>query len=145
MSGHGNEDGVLTAPRAARLLADGFSPWVADLDLTFEAIGADHAVLRMPFDVRLCRQGGIVGGQALMALADTAAVFGMWAAAGSPRPCTTVDVAVQMMRPVSDADVLATATTLRIGRTTAFVGVLMHADGDDRPVVNAQVTLALLD
>jgi acyl-coenzyme A thioesterase PaaI-like protein len=79
-----------------------------------------------------------------MALADTASVFGMWAVAGGMRPCTTVDLSVQMMRPISDSDVLAQTRVLRLGRTMAFVDVALHADGDPRPAVHATVTLALV-
>lgn len=129
---------------AASLLADGFSPWVRDLDLAVEAIGEGGATLRMPFSPRLCRAGGIVCGQAFMALADTASIFGLWGAAGEARPCTTVDQSTQMMRPVSDADVLADATVLRLGRTLAFVQVVLTADGDPRPAVHSTATLALL-
>ncbi len=129
---------------ATTLLGEGFSAWVTDLDLTVEAIDEDGVTMRMPFSPRLCRAGGIVCGQAFMALADTASVFGMWAVAGEPRPCTTVDLSIQMMRPISDADVLARATVLRLGRSMAFVQVVLTADGDPRPAVNASVTLALV-
>lgn len=135
---------TLTLADATDALAEGFSPWVTELGLTFESVTQDQVVMRMPFSPRLCRAGGIVCGQAFMAVADTASVFGMWAAAGERRPCTTVDLAVQMMRPVSDADVLATTRVLRLGRSMAFVQVVLTADGDPRPAVNAQVTLALV-
>ena len=67
---------------ARRVLAEVFAPWVQDLSLSIVSI--DHApppdaaadwqpgaILRMPFSERLCRHGGIVCGQALMAFADT--------------------------------------------------------------------------
>lgn len=140
-----SEDGAVLDPaRARRLLDDGFSPWVRELALAFDTIDADGVTMRMPFSERLCRQGGIVCGQAFMALADTASVFGLWAASGDVVPCTTVDLSTQMMRPISDADVLARTTLLRRGRSMAFVGVLLTADGDPRPAVSATVTLALV-
>lgn len=129
---------------AEAMLGDGFSPWVLDLGLSLEVVTPEVTTMRMPFSPRLCRAGGIVCGQAFMALADTVSIFAMWAAAGEMRPCTTVDASVQMMRPVSDADVVADARVLRLGRTMAFVGVLLHADGDPRPAVNATITLALM-
>ena len=134
----------LEVERAEQLLAGGFSEWVTDLDLSFDEITGAGVVMRMAFSPRLCREGGIVCGQAFMALADTASIFGLWAVAGDIRPCTTVDMSVQMMRPVSDADVIAETRMLRLGRTMAFVGVALHADGDPRPAVNATATLALL-
>lgn len=135
---------TLNVATATDLLAEGFSPWVTELGLSFEEITPDGVVMRMPFSARLCRAGGIVCGQAFMALADTAAIFGLWAAAGHIQPCTTVDMSTQMMRPVSDADVLAQTSMLRLGRTMAFVGITLRADGDPRPAVNATATLALM-
>ncbi|MEE8602263.1 PaaI family thioesterase [Euzebya tangerina] len=129
---------------ARTVLATGFSPWVGQLDLGFEEITPSTVTMRMPFSPDLCREGGIICGQAFMALADTASVFGMWTVAGEMRRCTTVDISVQMMRPVSDADVIAETRVLRLGRSMAFVQVVQMADGDPRPAVNATVTLALL-
>ena len=48
------------------------------------------ATLRMAFSERLCRHGGIVCGQALMALADTSMVLAILAANRGYRPMTTV-------------------------------------------------------
>ncbi len=135
---------TMRIPQANELLADGFSPWVRELDLSFDEITDQGVVMRMPFSERLCRAGGIVCGQAYMALADTASVFGMWAVAGEVRACTTVDLSIQMMRPISDRDVLAHTRALRLGRTMAFVDVTLHADSDPRPAVHATVTLALI-
>ncbi len=134
---------VFKPDEATALLADGFSEWVTDLKLSFDEVDAEGVLMRMPFSPRLCRAGGIVCGQAFMALADTAAIFGLWAVASEVRPCTTVDLSIQMMRPVSDADVLARTKVLRLGRTMAFLDVVLTADGDPRPAVHASVTLAL--
>ena len=85
---------------ARRTLGDVFAPWVQDLGLSVEQIesaapagSADYwqpgATLRMAFSERLCRQSGVVCGQALMALADTAMVIAMVAANRGCRPMTT--------------------------------------------------------
>ena len=89
--------GAVDREGASRFLRDNFAPWVLDLGLVIEAFetaapaGAvadwqPGAILRMPFSERLCRVGGILSGQALMALADTAAVFALAAAMGQFRP-----------------------------------------------------------
>jgi len=88
--------------QARRILGDVFAPWVQDLGLSIARIesapppgaAADWqpgAVLRMAFSERLCRHGGIVCGQALMALADTSMVIAILAANRGYRPMTTVD------------------------------------------------------
>ena len=78
------------------------------------------AILRMPFSERLCRNGGIVCGQALMAFADTAMVIANLAANRGYRPMTTVDQTTHFMRAVSASDVLADARVVRLGRTMSF-------------------------
>lgn len=130
---------------AERMLTEVFAPWIQALGLSIEAIEADGAVLRMPFSKDLCRDNGVVCGQALMSLADTAMVFAVSAAAGSYRPMTTVDQTIHLLRPVANADVLADARVLRLGRTMAFGRVTLVSDRDPRPVGTAQVAYALLD
>jgi uncharacterized protein (TIGR00369 family) len=129
---------------AERLLREVFAGWVQDLGLGIERIGADEAVLRLPFSPRLCRDNGAVCGQALMSLADTAMVFAVSAAAGAYRPMTTVDQTVHFLRPVAKADALAHARVLRLGRTMAFGQVAITAKGDARPAALAQTAYALL-
>ena len=115
-----------------------------DLNLSIEAFdfappsAADWqpgAILRMPFSERLCRNGGIVCGQALMAFADTAMVIANLAANRAYRPMTTVDQTTHFMRAVTNSDVLADARVVRLGRTMSFgrVTLLRHrqqAGGD---------------
>ena len=91
--------------QARRVLREAFAPWVLDLGLSIERVDCDPpaaaedwqpgAILRMAFSERLCRHGGVICGQALMALADTAMVIAMVAANRGYRPMTTVDHAFQ--------------------------------------------------
>lgn len=129
---------------ADSLLASVFAKWVQDLDLSVESIGGDSAVMRMRFSDRLCRDNGVVCGQALMSLADTAMVFAVSAAAGEYFPMTTVDQTIHFMRPALRADVLAEARVMRIGKTMAYGSILIRTDGDERPVAMAQTAYALM-
>ena len=129
---------------AQRLLGEVFAGWVQDLGLTVEQVGTGSAVLRMRFSERLCRDNGVVCGQAIMSLADTAMVFAVSAVAGGYRPMTTVDQTVHFLRPIAKADALAEARVLRLGRTMAFGQVTVTAEGDERPAATAQTAYALL-
>lgn len=60
---------------AQAVLADNFAPWIQALELRVEHVGEGDAVLRLPFSPSLCRVGGTICGQALMAAADTAMVM----------------------------------------------------------------------
>ena len=139
---------------ARRILGEVFAPWVLDLNLTVERLEhvqpADTpdwqpgALLRMPFSERLCRNGGIVCGQAVMALADTAMVIAILAANRGYRPMTTVDQTTHFMRAVSSSDVLADARVVRLGRTMSFGRVTLLSASDNRPVAMVSSAFAML-
>ncbi len=129
---------------AEQMLTSVFARWIQELDLSIESLDADGAILRMPFSERLCRDNGVVCGQALMSLADTAMVFAVSSAAGAYVPMTTVDQTMHFLRPAANAPVLAEARVVRLGRTMAFGSVTLTAEGDDRPVAMAQIAYALL-
>jgi uncharacterized protein (TIGR00369 family) len=129
---------------AEQMLTSVFAPWVQELNLSVESFETNGAILRMKFSEKLCRDNGVVCGQALMSLADTAMVFAVSAAAGAYRPMTTVDQTMHFLRPVSNVDVLAAAQVVRLGRTMAFGSVTLMAAGDERPVAMAQLAYALL-
>jgi uncharacterized protein (TIGR00369 family) len=140
---------------ARRVLGEVFAPWVLDLNLSIEgfdfapppAPGPDWqpgAVLRMPFSERLCRSGGVVCGQALMAFADTSMVIANLAANRGYRAMTTVDQTTHFMRAVSASDVLADARDVRLGRTMSFGRVTLLSAADSKPVAMVSSAFALL-
>ena len=129
---------------AEEMLESVFAPWVQALDLSIESLDQQGAILRMRFSERLCRDNGVICGQALMSLADTAMVFAVSSAGGAYRPMTTVDQTMHFLRPAANADVLAEAKVIRLGRTMAFGSVTLTTDGDARPVAMAQLAYALL-
>src|SRR6476620_8654009 len=146
-------NGEFDIEEARRVLGDVFAPWVLDLNLSVESVDYEPrkdvtdwqpgAVLRMPFSERLCRNGGTVCGQALMALADTAMVIANLDANRAYRPMTTVDPTTHFMRAVTASDVLADARVVRPGRTMSFGRVTLSSATDNKPV--AMVSSAFAD
>lgn len=135
---------ALSVAAAQSILAENFAPWVLDLALRVEEVGADRALLRLPFSERLVRVGGTLCGQALMSAADTAMVIALSGAFGGFRPVTTVSQNLSFMRPVAGVDLMVEARVLRLGRTLAFGEVLLRADGDARLAGHATTTYAIL-
>jgi uncharacterized protein (TIGR00369 family) len=138
---------------AKRVLGEVFAPWVNDLNLSIEGFdftppggAADWqpgAILRMPFSERLCRNGGMVCGQALMAFADTAMVIANLAANRGYRAMTTVDQTTHFMRAAT-GDVLADARVVRLGRTMGFGRVTLTTAADNKPVAMVSSAFAML-
>jgi uncharacterized protein (TIGR00369 family) len=146
----GTEFGIADA---RRVLGEVFAPWVMDLDLSIEGFDCSPAgdadwqpgaILRMPFSERLCRNGGIVSGQALMAFADTAMVIANLAANRGYRAMTTVDQTTHFMRAVTASDVLADARVVRLGRTMSFGRVTLSSATDNKPVAMVSSAFAML-
>ena len=140
---------------ARRALGDVFAPWVRDLGLSIGSIeyapplGAatdwqPGAILRMAFSERLCRNGGIICGQALMALVDTAMVIAILAANRGYRPMTTVDQTTHFVRAATSCDVLADARVVRLGRTMSFGRVTLSSATDNKPVAMVSSAFAML-
>jgi uncharacterized protein (TIGR00369 family) len=140
---------------ARRVLGNVIAPWVQDLGLSIGSVecvsppgaAADWqpgAVLLMAFSERLCRHGGVVCGQALMAFADTAMVIAILAANRGYRPMTTVDQTTHFMRPVTSSDVLADARVVRLGRTMSFGRVTLSSATDNKPVAMVSSAFAML-
>jgi uncharacterized protein (TIGR00369 family) len=139
---------------ARRVLREVFAPWVQDLNLSLDSVNYDPppdaadwqpgATLRMPFSERLCRNGGIICGQALMAFADTAMVIANLAANRGYRPMTTVDQTTHFMRAATASDVLADARVVRMGRTMSFGRVTLTSTADNKPVAMVSSAFAML-
>ncbi len=147
-------DTVFGLQAAELLMTEVLAPWVQGLGLVVETIESGRpagaksdwqpgAVVRLPFSKSVCRDGGVVCGQALMALADTAMVFACAAAWGGYRPMTTIDQTVHFLRPVN-FDVVADARVVRVGRMTTFGHVMVYSAADRRPVGMASNAYAML-
>jgi uncharacterized protein (TIGR00369 family) len=147
--------GTFNLEEARGVLREVFAPWVQDLDLSIIGIESDPppgapadwqpgAILRMAFSDRLCRHGGIICGQALMALADTAMVIAVLAANRGYRPITTVDQTTHFMRPAAQSDVIADARVVRLGRTMSFGRITLSSSTDNKPVAMVSSAFAML-
>jgi acyl-coenzyme A thioesterase PaaI-like protein len=146
-------ESVFGIEAAGRLLTEVLPPWVQDLGLLVEAVESGRpagapsdwqpgAVVRLPYTSKLSRDG-VVGAQALMALADTAMMLACAAAWSGYRPMSVVDQTMHFLRPVN-FDVLADARILRIGRSTSFGRVTVVSAVDRRPVGMVSSAYAML-
>jgi acyl-coenzyme A thioesterase PaaI-like protein len=125
-------------------LAEYFAPWVQDLALKVELFDADSVTLRLPFNPKLTRVGGMLCGQAMMAAADTAMALALVNHFGAFRPCTTVQMATSFLKPLSNQDALVQARLLRVGKALAFGEIDVRGADDGKSVSRASTTYALL-
>lgn len=131
---------TITAAEAQSILAENFAPWVKALDLTVEAISASGATLSMPITPDLARVGGIVSGQALAAMADTAMVFAAIGHLGMPASVATTNLDVQFLRPGVGERIRCDAEVVRAGKALMFIRATLSALPEDKPVATASAT-----
>jgi acyl-coenzyme A thioesterase PaaI-like protein len=147
-------ESVFGIEAATRLMAEVVAPWVQDLGVLVEAVESGRpagapadwqpgAVLRLSFSPKLCRDGGVVCPQALLAFADTAMTFACAAAWSGYRPMSAVDQTMHFLRPVN-FDLLADARIVRIGRTNCFGRVMLSSAADKLPVGMVSSAYAIL-
>lgn len=135
---------ALTLEEANRILGEMAAPCVRGLGLAVEAVAGNKVRLTMPNGPHVRHAGGVVCGQALMSLADTAMVIGISAALGRFQPMTTVTQTTHFLRPVREGDVVAECRILRMGRNLAFGEVMIYAVGGIDPAVQVTSTYALI-
>jgi uncharacterized protein (TIGR00369 family) len=120
----------VTVEGLQEVLRTNFAPWVQDLGLRVEHNDASGVRIRLPFNDRLCRVGGMISGQALAAACDTAMVLAVFSASDTYNPVPTIDLTINFMRPLIGSDALLRANVVRLGRTIAFctTDVVMEKD-----------------
>ncbi len=122
-------------------LTENFAPWVLATGLTIAEAATTHVLTHMQAGPDLARQGGIVSGQALAAMADTTIILALAAHRGRFIPAATTDLHVQFLRPGTGL-IACRASISRAGRILAFARAEMTGP-DGKLVAQASATLAL--
>lgn len=133
-----------TLDSARQYYGEIFAPWIQDLNITIESLDSKQVIMRMPFDNKLCRIGGIVCGQSQMALIDTCMVFVCFIGLKKFTDCATVTQNSSFLRPAIGKDIIATGRVVKAGRTLVFGEVILNAAGDPRPISTGTATYAVL-
>lgn len=124
-------------------LADYFADWVLALEPRVDSVACTGVVLSIPVTDTIVRVGGIVSGQALATLADTAMVIACARHFREFRPVATVGLDLQFLRPATGDRISCGATVLRAGKSLAFARAMLTADPSGKDVANANATFAL--
>jgi len=128
---------------AQAFLDANFAPWVLALSPVVTSAGADGVTLDIPITDAIARVGGIVSGQALATLADTAMVLSVGAHLGRMTPVATVTLDTQFLRPGTGDTIRAAAKVTRAGRSLAFATCTLTALPGGKSVALATATFAL--
>ena len=138
--------GFFTLETAQAQLAPGgnFAPWIWDLGMRAEAISSTEARVRLPYSDRIARPGGVVMGQAMMALADTVMVLAICEKMQRFAALATISLTTNFLRAAVKQDVIGVARAVKIGRSTAFGEVEMFLEGSTDPIAQTLASFAVL-
>ncbi len=132
-------------PEIQALLTEMFAPWIQLLDIRPVEVTAKGGRFELPENADLSREGGIICGQAIAAVADTVGVLCLSAHNGRFRQVTTVDMTTHFMRPLMKGAVEAEVTILSNGRRMATLRVDFRQTGKDKICAGATCAYAYLD
>jgi len=118
-------------------------PAFAEHGYRIDAVEADVVRVRYAYDVKALRPGGSLSGPTMMTLADTAMYALILARLGPVALAVTQNLNIHFLRKPRNADLIAEARFLRLGRASAVIDVLIFADGQDEPVAQATGTYAI--
>jgi uncharacterized protein (TIGR00369 family) len=146
--GSGAQDAA-TAPAGARTLTvpPGRSPYVEFLGVSGAGGREGAPVFVLPYRPELignpllpALHGGAVAG-----FAETAAVLHLLTGAAAPAtaPPRGIDFSIDFLRSAGPSDVLASCTTVRLGRRVALVHITLWQDDARRPIASARAHLLL--
>ncbi|WP_305971721.1 MULTISPECIES: PaaI family thioesterase [unclassified Mameliella] len=134
---------MLDPATAQHLLKENFAPWVQALQPEITEIGPDQAVLEIPLRPEIARMGGIVCGQALATLADTAMVFACAGRLGRFEPVATTNLETRFLSAARGDAVRCTARVIKAGRAVIFAEALLIRLPDAATVAAASATFYL--
>jgi uncharacterized protein (TIGR00369 family) len=119
-------------------------PWLDDLRMTVEEVSETGAVVRLPWDARIARDGGLITGQALMSFADAAMVVVISSAIGGFQKMATIDMNTSFLAPAYNTDVIARGTVIKRGKRMIFGRIDLETADTGTHVALIQTTWKLL-
>lgn len=113
-------------------------------DFAIEHVEEMAVRVRLKVADRHLRPGGTVSGPSMFALADVGVYLAVLSMIGPKALTVTTGCSMDFMRkPRAHADLIASCTLLKLGRTLAVGDVLLRSEGADAPVARATMTYAI--
>jgi uncharacterized protein (TIGR00369 family) len=134
----------LTVADGQKIIDTVMVPWLDDLGMIVEEVSETGAVLRLPWDARIARDGGLITGQALMSFADAAMVVVISAAIGGFQKMATIDMTTSFLAPAYNTDVIARGPVIKRGKRMVFGRIDLETADTGQPVALIQTTWTLL-
>lgn len=131
------------SPSALEKLRHSFmtAPFNRLLGIEFGEYHEDGVTLRLPLQPHHLNGAGVVHGGVMLTLADAALGFGIARATG--RRCTTAEIKINYLRPVTEGVLSARSRILRAGRKLVVARAEVFCG--DKHVAEVLTTFAVVD
>jgi uncharacterized protein (TIGR00369 family) len=111
--------------------------------LTIEHVGYGDIRVRREFHEDHVRPGGTISGPTMMELADFAMYVAVFSAVGPQPLAVTTNLNINFLRKPAQADLIAEARLLKVGKRLAVGEVAIYSDGQDDPVAHVTSTYSI--
>ena len=135
---------VMTAEAIEALLKVEFPQAFYDgSGLSLERVDYGDIRVRKAFHEDHLRPGGTISGPTMMELADFAMYVAVFSAIGPQTLAVTTNLNINFLRKPAQADLLADARLMKIGKRLAVGEVTIYSDGEDEPVAHVTSTYSI--
>jgi uncharacterized protein (TIGR00369 family) len=135
---------ALNADEIAKLLHEVFPQAFYDgCGLSLERVEYASIRVRRKYHADFLRPGGTISGPTMMELADFAMYVAVFSAIGSQPLAVTTNLSINFLRKPAQADLLADAKLMKVGKRLAVGEVTIFSDGSDEPVAHVTATYSI--
>ena len=111
--------------------------------LKIEHVEYAVARVRKAFNPNSIRPGGTISGPTMMGLADFALYVAIFSAIGPQTLAVTTNLNINFLKKPGQADLIADARLMKVGKRLVIGEVAVRSDGDDEPVAHVTATYSV--
>ena len=135
---------ALTADEIGELLAAEFpQAFYPGCGLTIERVDYGNVRVRRAYHADYLRPGGTISGPTMMELADFAMYVAVFSAVGAQPLAVTTNLTINFLRKPAQADLVADAKLLKVGKRLVVGEVAIYSAGEDDPVAHVTSTYSI--
>ena len=111
--------------------------------LSVERVAYGDVRVRRKFHEKHLRPGGTISGPTMMQLADFAMYVAVFSAVGRQPGAVTANLNINFLRKPEQADLIAEARLLKVGKRLVVGEVAIYSEGSDEPVAHVTSTYSI--
>ena len=111
--------------------------------LSIEKVAYGDIRVRKAFHEDHLRPGGTISGPTMMELADFAMYVAVFSAVGPQPLAVTINLNINFLRKPAQADLIADAKLMKVGKRLAVGDVLIYSAGQPEPVAHVTSTYSI--